>query len=56
MQDLRSLRGVVLESIGETNLNYSKYDYEETADLVNRQLDKVQARYNERFNYPKAKP
>ena len=56
MEDLRSLRGVVLESIGETNLNYSKYDYQETADLVNRQLDKVQARYNIRFNYPPAKP
>lgn len=56
MQDLRDLPGVVLESIGETNLNYSKYDYQETADLVNRQLDKVQARYNERFNYPPAKP
>jgi len=56
MEDLRSLRGVVLESIGNDNLNYSKYDYQETADLVNRNLDVVQARYNIRFNYPPAKP
>ncbi len=51
-QSLRSLAGVVLASIGETDINYSKYDYTETADLVNRQLDRVQARYNIRFNYP----
>ena len=49
---LRSLPGVVLESIGDDNLNYSKYDYQETALLVNNNLDKVQAEYNARFNYP----
>lgn len=55
MQDLRDLPGTVLESIGDDDLNYSKYDYQETADLVNRNLDVVQARYNERFNYPPPK-
>ena len=51
-EDLKSLPGVVLESIGDDNLNYSKYDYQETAKLVNDNLDKVQAEYNARFNYP----
>ncbi len=54
-EDLGDLPGTVLESIGDTNLNYEKYDYTETADLVNKNLDKVQADYNERFNYPPAK-
>ncbi len=43
-EDLRDLPGTVLESIGDTNINYSKYDYTETAVLVNENLDKVQAR------------
>ncbi len=54
-EDLKSLPGTVLESIGDTNLNYEKYDYTETAALVNENLDKVQADYNERFNYPPSK-
>jgi hypothetical protein len=41
-----------LESIGDDNLNYEKYDYEETAALINENLDKAQADYNLRFNYP----
>jgi len=55
-EDLRDLPGVVLESLGDENLRYEKYDYTETAELVNRNLDKVQADYNTRFNYPPAKP
>jgi len=51
-EDLRSLRGTVLESLGDDNLRYSKYDYTETAILINANLDRVQAAYNERFNYP----
>ena len=54
-EDLRDLPGTVLESIGDTNINYSKYDYTETAVLVNENLDKVQAEYNARFNYPPPK-
>ena len=55
-EDLKSLPGTVLESLGDENLRYEKYDYTETAELVNRNLDKVQADYNKRFNYPPAKP
>jgi len=54
-EDLRDLPGTVLESIGDDNLRYEKFDYQETADLINRNLDVVQARYNERFNFPPAK-
>jgi len=51
-EGLRSLPGVVLEAIGDYDINYSKYDYTETAILVNKNLDATQARYNERFNFP----
>ena len=51
-EDLRSLPGTVLESLGDDNLRYEKYDYEETAALINENLDRVQAEYNARFNYP----
>jgi len=54
-ESLGALPGVVLESIGDTNLNYEKFDYQETAALVNANLDKAQADYNERFNFPPAK-
>ena len=54
-ESLRDLPGVVLESIGDYNINYSKYDYTETAVLVNENLDRVQAAYNVRFNYPPPK-
>lgn len=54
-EDLKSLPGTVLESIGDTNLNYEKYDYQETAALVNENLDKAQADYNRRFNFPDTK-
>ncbi len=51
-ESLRVLPGVVLESIGEYDILYSKYDFTETANLVNANLDIVQARYNRRFNFP----
>ena len=54
-EDLRALRGTVLEALGDDNLRYEKYDYEETAALINENLDRVQAEYNRRFNYPPAK-
>jgi len=54
-QDLKSLRGTILESLGDDNLRYEKYDYEETAALINENLDRVQTRYNIRFNYPPSK-
>lgn len=54
-EDLKDLPGTVLESLGDDNLRYEKYDYTETAALVNENLDKVQANYNARFNYPPPK-
>ena len=54
-QDLRELPGTVLESIGDDNLNYEKFDYEETAAVINNNLDRVQTQYNIRFNYPPSK-
>lgn len=51
-ESLKSLRGVVLESLGDEYLLYSKYDYEETAALINKNLDETQRKYNERFNFP----
>ena len=51
-EDLGALPGIVLESIGNDNLRYEKYDYEETAKLINDNLDIVQRNYNIRFNYP----
>ena len=54
-EDLRDLPGTVLESLGDDNLRYSKYDYEETAALINENLDRVQAEYNARFNFPSPK-
>ncbi len=54
-EDLHALPGVVLEGLGSDDLNYEKFDYQETAILINDQLDRVQRRYNERFNYPPGK-
>ena len=49
---LKALPGVVLESLGDSDILYSKYDFTETAILVNENLDRVQAEYNKRFNFP----
>lgn len=54
-ESLRALPGVVLESLGDYDILYEKFDYTETAALVNKNLDIVQARYNKRFNYPPSK-
>ena len=54
-ESLKDLPGVVLESIGQYNIKYEKYDYTETAILVNANLDRVQAEYNRRFNFPPPK-
>ena len=51
-ESLRDLFPTVLESLGQYDLKYEKYDFQATADLVNKNLDKVQARYNKRFNFP----
>ncbi len=51
-ESLKALPGVVLEAIGEQDIVYSKYDFSETAALVNENLDVQQAAYNKRFNFP----
>lgn len=51
-ESLKALPGVVLEAIGEYDILYSKYDFQETAKLVNDNLDIVQARYNKKYNFP----
>lgn len=51
-ESLKVLPGVVLEAIGEQDIVYSKYDFSETAALVNENLDVQQAAYNKRFNFP----
>lgn len=51
-EDLPALRETVLASIGATDINYEKYDYQQIADEINRNLDDAQDRYNEKFNFP----
>lgn len=43
---------VVLAAIGETDMEVWQYDYQQVADLINAELDEVQANYNKRFNFP----
>jgi len=52
MESLHDLPPTVLEALGTHYLVYEKYDFEETAKLVNANLDKTQARFNKRFNFP----
>ncbi len=54
-EDLPALRETVLATIGDDNIHYEKYDYQQIADEINRNLDKAQARYNEKFNFPPTK-
>lgn len=51
-EELPALPDVVLATIGQDNINYEKYDYQQVADLINKNLDIAQARYNKRFNFP----
>lgn len=43
---------VVLASIGETDMEVWQYDYQQVADHINEELDRVQSDYNERYNFP----
>lgn len=43
---------VVLASIGETDMEVWQYDYQQVADLINDELDRIQKDYNERYNFP----
>lgn len=43
---------VVLASIGDTDMEIWQYDYQQVAEQINEELDRVQADYNKRFNFP----
>jgi len=43
---------VVLASIGDTDMEVWQYDYQQIADQINEELDRVQEEYNRRFNFP----
>ena len=43
---------VVLASIGDTDMEVWQYDYQQIADRINEELDRVQREYNERYNFP----
>ena len=53
MESLSITDEVILASIGAYDYNYEKFSItEEVAERTNRQLDKVQEKYNKRFNFP----
>lgn len=52
LKSTRQVNPVVLASIGDTDMDVWQYDYQQVADLINAELDQVQADYNERFNFP----
>lgn len=53
MESLSITDEVILASIGTTDYTHEKFEIiEEVAERTNRQLDKVQERYNKRFNFP----
>lgn len=43
---------VVLASLGEYDMYAWQYDYQQIADQINEELDRVQEEYNKRFNFP----
>lgn len=43
---------VVLASIGDTDIEIWEYDYQQVADHINEELDRVQTDYNERYHFP----
>jgi len=51
-EDLKALPDTVLATLGQTNINYEKYDFQQVADLINKNLDKAQKNYNKKFNFP----
>lgn len=55
LEELKSLDDVTLASIGDTDMEIWQYDYTQIADEINESLDKIQADYNKRFNFPSPK-
>lgn len=54
-ESLPALRKTVLAALGETDYNYDHHDIQLIFDEVNANQDRVQERYNERFNFPNVK-
>ena len=53
MEDISDISPIISATIGERDLKFEKFDiYEETARLVNAELDKVQDEYNKRYHFP----
>lgn len=52
LEELKSLPGPTLASLGDEDIEFDIYDYQQVADEINEQLDKTQAAYNERYNFP----
>ncbi len=53
MESLSITDSVVLGAIGAKNYTHEKFEIiEEVAERTNRQLDKVQTRFNKKFNFP----
>ncbi len=46
------INSVVFASIGETDMEVWQYDYQQVADKINEELDRVQLEYNMRYNFP----
>lgn len=56
MESLSITDEVILASIGTYDYTHEKFEIiEEVADRTNRQLDKVQEKFNKRFNFPPSK-
>ena len=52
-ESFRDLDDVIAASIGTTKFPFARFSLEEeVARITNAQLDKVQFRYNERFDFP----
>jgi len=52
LEELKALDDVTLASIGDTDMEIWNYDYQQVAERINEELDRVQAAYNKRFNFP----
>lgn len=52
-ESFKDLSDIISASIGSTKYNFERFSIvEETAKITNENLDEVQRRYNERFDFP----
>ncbi len=54
-ESLSALRETVLASLGETDIHFQNYDFQQTADYINAILDRQQEKYNRKYNFPDTK-